>query len=46
VAVIAGLNPGDEVVTSGVFKLRPYAAVQVDNKIQPANSLSPKPEDN
>jgi membrane fusion protein (multidrug efflux system) len=46
VAVISGLNPGDEVVTGGVFKLRPNAAVQVNNKIQPPNDPSPKPEDN
>jgi membrane fusion protein (multidrug efflux system) len=45
VAVITGVKPGEEVVTSGVFKLRPGAAVQVNNKIQPANSPTPKPED-
>jgi membrane fusion protein (multidrug efflux system) len=46
VAVISGLNPGEEVVTGGVFKLRPNAAVQVNNKIQPPNDPSPRPEDN
>jgi len=45
VAVVSGLNPGDEVVTSGVFKLRNGAAVQVNNKIQPGNNPAPKPED-
>lgn len=45
VAVISGLNAGDEVVTSGVFKLRNGAAVQVNNKVQPGNSSAPKPED-
>jgi membrane fusion protein, multidrug efflux system len=45
VAVISGLNPGDEVVTSGVFKLRNGAAVQVNNKVQPGNSPAPKPQD-
>jgi len=45
VAVISGLNPGDEVVTIGVFKLRNGAAVQVNNKVQPGNSPAPKPED-
>ncbi len=45
VAVISGLNPGDEVVTSGVFKLRNGAAVQVNNKVQPGNNPTPKPED-
>jgi membrane fusion protein, multidrug efflux system len=45
VAVLSGLKPGEEVVTSGVFKLRPGAAVQVNNKVQPGNSPAPKPED-
>src|SRR3984893_15266081 len=45
VAVISGLNPGAEVVTSGVFKLRNGAAVQVNNKVQPGNSPAPKPQD-
>jgi membrane fusion protein (multidrug efflux system) len=44
VAVLSGLNPGDEVVTSGVFKLRNGAAVQINNTVRPANSASPKPE--
>lgn len=45
VAVMTGLKPGEQVVTSGVFKLRPSAAVVVNNKIQPGNSAAPKPED-
>ncbi len=45
VAVASGVKAGDEVVTSGVFKLRNGAAVQVDNKIQPGNNPAPKPED-
>lgn len=45
VAVVSGLKAGDEVVTSGVFKLRPGAAVTVNNKIQPGNSVAPTPED-
>lgn len=44
VAITSGLNPGDEVVTSGAFKLRPGAAVIVNNSVQPANSSAPKPE--
>jgi membrane fusion protein (multidrug efflux system) len=46
VGVISGINPGDQIVTSGVFKLRNGAAVAVNNKIQPANSPNPKLEDN
>ena len=45
VAVVSGLRPGDEVVSSGVFKLRNGAAVQVNNKVQPGNSRTPTPED-
>jgi membrane fusion protein, multidrug efflux system len=45
VAVISGLNPGDEIVSSGVFKLRNGAAVLVNNKVQPSNNPKPKPED-
>ena len=44
VAVLGGLKPGDEVVTSGVFKLRNGAAVQINNAVQPANSSAPRPE--
>src|SRR5262249_23932475 len=46
VAVVSGLKPGEEVVTSGAFKLRTGAAVAVNNKVQPGNSPNPKPEDN
>ncbi len=45
VAVVSGIKAGEEVVTSGVFKLRNGAAVQVDNKIQPGNNPAPSPED-
>jgi membrane fusion protein (multidrug efflux system) len=45
VAVTSGLKAGEEVVSSGVFKLRNGAAVQVNNKVQPGNNPAPKPED-
>jgi membrane fusion protein (multidrug efflux system) len=45
VAIVSGLNPGDEVVTSGVFKLRNGAAIRVNNKVQPENNPAPKPAD-
>ena len=45
IAVLSGIEPGQEVVTSGVFKLRNGAAVQINNEVQPANSRAPKPED-
>lgn len=46
VAVVSGLRAGQEVVSSGVFKLRNNAAVKVNNAVQPANDPAPKPEDN
>lgn len=46
VAVISGLNPGEEVVTSGAFKLRNGVAVTINNRVQPADSPSPRVEDN
>ncbi|MBA2306165.1 MAG: efflux RND transporter periplasmic adaptor subunit [Acidobacteria bacterium] len=45
IAVLSGINPGEEVVTSGVFKLRNGVAVQVNNNVQPANSATPTTED-
>jgi membrane fusion protein (multidrug efflux system) len=45
VAVLSGINPGDEVVTSGVFKLRNGAPVQINNSVQPSNSRTPRPAD-
>jgi membrane fusion protein (multidrug efflux system) len=45
VAVLSGVKAGEEVVTSGVFKLRNGAGVVVNNKVQPSNNPAPKPED-
>ena len=45
VGVLSGLKPGDEVVTSGVFKLRNGVPVQVNNKVVPENNPAPNPED-
>ena len=45
VAVLSGVRPGEQVVTSGVFKLRNGAAVQINNDIQPGNDPAPSPED-
>ena len=46
VAILSGIEAGAEVVTSGAFKLRNGAAVQVNNDVQPSNDPAPKPEDN
>jgi len=45
IAVLSGLNAGEEVVSSGVFKLRNGAPIQVNNSVQPDNNRSPKTED-
>jgi membrane fusion protein (multidrug efflux system) len=45
VAVLDGVEPGEEVVTSGVFKLRNGAAVLVNNEVQPSNDPAPEPAD-
>ena len=46
IAVLSGVKPGEEVVTSGVFKLRNGASVLVNNEITPSNQTAPKVEDN
>ncbi len=43
VALRAGVEPGQEIVTSGVFKLRNGGAVLVNNEIQPGNDPAPRP---
>ncbi len=44
VAVLEGVQAGQEVVTSGAFKLRNGAGVVVDNKVKPTPELSPRPQ--
>jgi membrane fusion protein, multidrug efflux system len=43
VDVVEGLKPGQQVVTSGVFKLRSGMPVKIDNKLAPPAQLAPKP---
>jgi len=43
VAVRSGLNPGDTVVSAGVFKLRNGQSVVVDNTVAPKFELKPNP---
>jgi membrane fusion protein (multidrug efflux system) len=45
VAITSGLNPGDEVVSAGVFRLRNAAPVEINNTVKPSNSPNPKPEE-
>ncbi len=46
IRVLEGLKSGDEVVTSGVFKLRQGGAVLVNNTVQPGNDPAPTPPNN
>jgi membrane fusion protein (multidrug efflux system) len=43
IAIVKGLNAGDQVVTSGQMKLRNGAPVTVNNTVVPANSPKPTP---
>lgn len=43
VDVTDGLKPGQQVVTSGVFKLRTGMPVVIDNKLAPQAKIAPKP---
>jgi len=45
VGVVSGIDPGDEIVSSGVFKLRNGAPVQINNKVMPGNNPKPHPEE-
>jgi membrane fusion protein (multidrug efflux system) len=45
VAILKGLEPGTEVVTSGQVKLKSGTPLIVDNKVQPSNSPNPKPQE-
>ena len=46
ISIISGIQSGEEIVSSGVFKLRNGASILVDNKSQPSNNPAPKAEDN
>lgn len=43
VSVVSGVKEGDQVVSSGVFKLRAGAPIQVNNAVQPGNEANPNP---
>jgi membrane fusion protein (multidrug efflux system) len=45
VAVVKGLEEGQEVVTTGQLKLKNGTPVVVDNKVQPANDAAPTPQE-
>ncbi len=43
VAIESGVKPGEEVVTSGAFKLSNGTKLLIDNSLAPAAQLAPKP---
>ena len=45
VAILKGVNEGDEVVSSGQIKLRNGAPITVNNSVQPSNDPNPKPQE-
>ncbi|MFI5446759.1 efflux RND transporter periplasmic adaptor subunit [Polaromonas sp. UC242_47] len=45
VAILKGVVEGQEVVTSGQLKLKNGTPVVVDNRVQPANSANPTPQE-
>lgn len=46
VAVLKGVQVGDEIVTSGQLKLRNGAAVAINNSVMPGNDPAPTPPNN
>ncbi len=45
VAVLSGIEEGQQVVTSGQLKLKNGTEVKIDNSVQPANEPNPKPQE-
>ena len=45
VAILKGVSEGDTVVTSGQLKLKNGTPLIINNKVQPANSPDPKPQE-
>jgi membrane fusion protein (multidrug efflux system) len=45
VAILKGIEPGVQVVTSGQVKLKNGTPLIIDNKVQPSNSPDPKPQE-
>jgi membrane fusion protein (multidrug efflux system) len=45
VSILSGIKDGDEIVSSGTFRLRANAPVKIDNSVQPGGDLNPRPPD-
>ncbi len=45
VAILSGVEEGDWLVTSGQMKLKNGTPLVIDNRVQPANEISPAPQE-
>jgi membrane fusion protein (multidrug efflux system) len=45
IQILSGIAAGDEIVTSGLFKLRPGVSISINNNLAPASSDNPQPKD-
>jgi membrane fusion protein (multidrug efflux system) len=45
VAILKGIDPGAQVVTSGQVKLKNGAPVVINNSVQPSNNPNPAPQE-
>lgn len=45
IAVTKGIEEGEEIVTSGQLKLKNGTPLNIDNSVQPPNSVNPKPQE-
>ncbi|MEO8123600.1 MAG: efflux RND transporter periplasmic adaptor subunit [Burkholderiales bacterium] len=45
VAVLSGIEEGQQIITSGQLKLKNGTEVKIDNSVQPANEPNPQPQE-
>jgi len=45
IAILSGINVGDEIVTAGQLKIRNGSLVTINNSVQPSNDKNPSPQD-
>jgi membrane fusion protein (multidrug efflux system) len=45
IALTEGVKAGEQVITTGQGKLRPGSPISVNNKVVPASSANPKPQE-
>jgi membrane fusion protein (multidrug efflux system) len=45
IAILKGIDEGDEIVTSGQLKLKTGTAIEINNTVQPSDDPNPKPSE-